>query len=69
MSEPAPLRFYSGNLLRGTFAGTTYRPRDGFSLEIQHFPDSPNQRRFPSTTLRPRRVCEPTTVYRLSVAD
>jgi aldose 1-epimerase len=67
-TEPG-LQFYSGNLLEGAFAGTAYRRREGFALETQHFPDSPNQLRFPSTTLRPGQVFESTTIYRLSVPD
>ncbi len=50
------VQFYSGNFLDGSFAGTSgrvYEQRDGFCLETQHFPDSPNQPHFPSTMLRP----------------
>ena len=46
-------------------SGRTYRQNDGFALETQHFPDSPNQPGFPSTVLRPGDVFESTTVYRL----
>ena len=41
---------------------------DGFALETQHYPDSPNQPNFPSTVLRPGNVYQTTTVYHLSVA-
>jgi aldose 1-epimerase len=41
---------------------------DGFALETQHFPDSPNQPQFPSTVLRPGESYNTTTIYRLSVA-
>lgn len=50
------LQFYTGNSLTGNAPGTsgkTYRQTDGFALEAEHFPDSPNQPTFPSTTLRP----------------
>lgn len=50
------VQFYTGNFLDGSFAGTSgriYERRSGFCLETQHFPDSPNQSAFPSTTLRP----------------
>jgi aldose 1-epimerase len=30
-----------------------YGHRSGFCLETQHYPDSPNQKAFPSTILRP----------------
>jgi aldose 1-epimerase len=54
-TEPG-LQFYTGNFLDGTLtgkAGRIYRHRYGFCLETQHYPDSPNQPSFPSTTLRP----------------
>jgi aldose 1-epimerase len=66
-TEPG-LQLYSGNLLDGTPAGTSgrrYVRRSGLALETQHFPDSPNQRGFPSTVLRPAEVYRSATVYRL----
>lgn len=65
-TEPG-LQFYTGNFLDGTLvgsAGTTYRQTDGFALETQHFPDSPNQPNFPSTELRPGQVFKSRTVFR-----
>ena len=41
---------------------------DGFALETQHFPDSPNQPQFPTTVLRPGEEYNTTTIYRFSVA-
>jgi aldose 1-epimerase len=69
-TEPG-VQFYSGNFLNGTVAGTgghTYRQGDGFCLETQHFPDSPNQPEFPSTVLNPGVEYKTTTIYRFSVA-
>ena len=63
------MQFYSGNFLDGTLYGTSgheYRQSDGFALETQHFPDSPNHPNFPSTVLRPGQVYRTTTVYRFS---
>ncbi|MDR1121274.1 MAG: galactose mutarotase [Dysgonamonadaceae bacterium] len=54
-SEPA-VQFYSGNFLDGSQTGKNgiaYRQRTALCLETQHYPDSPNQPSFPSTTLRP----------------
>ncbi|MDQ3439533.1 MAG: galactose-1-epimerase, partial [Planctomycetota bacterium] len=34
----------------------------------QHFPDSPNQPKFPSIILRPGEAYRSTTVYRFSLA-
>jgi aldose 1-epimerase len=67
-TEPG-MQFYSGNFLDGTLVGTSgkvYRQSDGFALETQHFPDSPNQPKFPSTVLRPGEVFDSTTVYGFS---
>jgi aldose 1-epimerase len=70
-TEPA-VQLYSGNQLDGTLAGpggAAYRPRAGFALETQHFPDSPNQPAFPSTVLRPGQMLASTTVYRFSLTS
>ncbi|MFD7505075.1 aldose epimerase family protein [Streptomyces sp. NPDC059850] len=67
-TEPG-VQLYSGNFLTGTFAGTSgqvYRQGDGFCLETQHFPDSPNQPAFPSTVLRPGATYRSTTVHSFS---
>jgi aldose 1-epimerase len=50
------IQFYSGNFLDGTITGkggVAYERHDGFCLETQHYPDSPNQPDFPSVTLKP----------------
>ena len=63
------IQFYTGNFLDGTFAGTshhTYRQGDAFTLETQHFPDSPNQPSFPSTELDPGKDFKSTTVFAFS---
>lgn len=68
-TEPG-IQFYSGNFLDSTVIGTSgkmYRESDGFALETQHFPDSPNHANFPSTVLRPGQVFKSATVYELSV--
>jgi aldose 1-epimerase len=63
------LQFYSGNFLDGTLVGTgghIYRQGDALCLETQHFPDSPNQPKFPSTVLRPGATYRSTTVHSFS---
>ncbi|WP_235215326.1 aldose epimerase family protein [Phaeacidiphilus oryzae] len=63
------VQFYSGNFLTGSLVGIsghTYRQGDGFALETQHYPDSPNHGNFPSTELRPGQVYDQTTVFGLS---
>jgi aldose 1-epimerase len=67
-TEPA-IQLYTGNLLDGTLVGTggvPYSRRDGFALETQHFPDSPNQPHFPTTVLRPGDELGSTTIYAFS---
>ncbi len=67
-TEPG-IQFYSGNFLNGAISGPSgqaYRQGDGFCLETQHFPDSPNQPSFPSTELRPDEEYTSTTVYAFS---
>lgn len=63
------VQFYSGNFLDGTVAGkggVKYPFRSGFCLETQHFPDSPNQPKFPSTELKAGRWFRSTTIYKFS---
>ncbi|TDD40660.1 galactose mutarotase [Nonomuraea terrae] len=60
-TEPG-VQFYTGAMLDGT--ATPYGPFAGLCLETQHFPDSPNQPRFPSTVLRPGERRTSTTSYR-----
>jgi aldose 1-epimerase len=67
-TEPG-IQFYSGNFLDGTLVGTSgnmYRQGDGFALETQHYPDSPNHTNFPSTVLRPGQEYETQTIYQFS---
>jgi len=52
-NEPG-MQFYGGNFLDGTVKGKkdkNYEHRGAFCLETQHFPDSPNKIKFPSTSL------------------
>ncbi len=67
-TEPG-MQFYTGNFLNGARgkAGRLYNFRDGFCLEAQHFPDSPNQPAFPSTVLKPNEKYTQTTVYKFIV--
>ena len=66
-SEPG-LQFYSGNFLDGSNKGkgTTYNKHNGLCLETQHFPDSPNQPKFPSTVLKPGETYTSRTAYKFS---
>ena len=65
-SEPG-IQFYSGNFMTEETIGKrgkVYDFRYGLCLETQHFPDTPNQRGFPSTLLQPGEEYRSTTIYR-----
>ena len=67
-TEPG-IQFYGGNFLDGRLKGKSGKPyvyRGGFCLETQHFPDSPNQPRFPSTILKPGETHQSKTVFQFS---
>jgi aldose 1-epimerase len=69
-TEPG-VQFYTGNFLDGKVVGKggrAYQRRSGLCLETQHFPDSPNQPKFPSTILRPGGAYESQTVFTFGVA-
>lgn len=67
-TEPG-IQFYSGNFLDGSITGkygVVYRHRYGLCLETEHFPDSPNQKKFPSVVLNPGEVYSTQTTYAFS---
>jgi aldose 1-epimerase len=67
-TEPG-VQFYTGNFLNGTLTGKSgklYARRNGFCFETQHYPDSPNQPSFPTTTLKKGQTYKSTTIYRFS---
>ncbi len=67
-TEPG-LQFYSGNFLDGTITGKgskVYNFRNGFCMEPQHYPDSPNHANFPTVVLKPGQVYKNTIIYRFS---
>lgn len=64
------VQFYTGNFLDGSVKGSDgvpFNKNTGFCLETQHFPDSPNQPKFPSTLLKPGEKYHTVTKYRVSV--
>jgi aldose 1-epimerase len=67
-TEPG-IQFYTGNFLDGTLTGKggkKYVQHAGLCLETQHFPDSPNQPKFPNTILKPNETYKQTTIYKFS---
>jgi aldose 1-epimerase len=70
-TEPG-VQLYTGNFLDGTITGKegrVYTKRTGFCLETQHYPDSPNQPSFPSTTLRAGQSYRSRTVWTFSTLN
>jgi len=67
-TQPA-VQFYCGNFLDGTIHadGKTYDKHFGLCLETQHYPDSPNEKDFPSTVLKPGETYKQSTVHKFSV--
>jgi len=67
-TEPG-VQVYSANHLNGTLVsanGTTLRQGDGLALETEHYPNSPNEPRFPSTALRPGETLRSSTIFHLT---
>lgn len=72
LTDQPGVHLYTGNFLDGSLrghGGVVYGPQAGFCLEVQRFPDSPNQPGFPDTILRPGQVFRSQTVYRFGVRD
>jgi aldose 1-epimerase len=67
-TEPG-VQVYTSNGMNGSVvgsSGTTYRQTEGFTLETQHFPDSPNKPNFPTTELKPGQEFRSTTIFRFA---
>jgi aldose 1-epimerase len=69
LTEEPGIQFYGGNFIKGLDkgkGGQKYLYRSSLCLETQHFPDSPNHPKFPSTVLLPGKTYATRTVYRFS---
>lgn len=65
-TEPG-VQLYTGNHLNVTGKnGHHYSGRDGFCLETQHFPDSPNKASFPSPVLQPGDSYQHTCIFKFT---
>lgn len=60
------IQLYVGNFLNSKFGkeNTEYKPRDGFCLETQYYPNSINQAGFPDAIFGPERDYDSVTVYK-----
>ncbi|HKI44591.1 MAG TPA: aldose epimerase family protein [Balneolales bacterium] len=68
-TEPG-IQFYTGNFLDGSTIGKGGKPytyRSAFTLETQHYPDSPNHPNFPSTVLKPGKIFHSITIFQFGV--
>jgi aldose 1-epimerase len=65
-TEPG-VQLYCGNFLGGGAGEGGFKQHEAFCLETQHYPDSPNQPAFPSTTLKPGETYQSTTVHKFSI--
>ena len=67
-TEPG-VQVYSANHMNGAVVsavGNTIRQGDGLALETEHYPNSPNEPRFPSTLLRPGETLRSSTVFHMT---
>jgi aldose 1-epimerase len=64
-TEPA-IQLYTGNFLDGSLKsrGAEYKQHHSFCLEAEHYPDSINQPKFPSTLLKPGQTYHQTTIHK-----
>jgi aldose 1-epimerase len=63
------VQFYTSNFLTGTLVGISghaYRQGAAYTFETQHFPDSPNEPKFPSTELLAGHTQNTTTIFAFS---
>jgi aldose 1-epimerase len=69
LTDQPGVQFYTGNFLDGTITGKdgkVYQRRYALCLETQHFPDSPNHPKFPTTELKPGQKYHTVTIFRFS---
>lgn len=69
-TEEPGLQFYSGNFMAEKVtlkSGKKDEFRTGLCLETQHFPDAPNQPKFPSTILEPGQTYATKSIYKFGI--
>ncbi len=69
ITDQPGVQLYTGNSVDfdGGKGGVHYGKHAGLCLETQHFPDSPNNPQWPTTTLRPGERYDTTTIYAFRV--
>jgi aldose 1-epimerase len=63
------IQFYAGYFLDGSHGrgSRKFNSFEGFCMETQYFPDSPNKSHFPDTIATPEKPFKHTTIYKLSI--
>lgn len=67
-TDQPSIHLYTGNFLSSDQgkSGQRYLRHGGFCFEAQHYPDSPNQKHFPSVILTPEKEFDRTIIYKFS---
>jgi len=60
------VQLYTARGMKFSAAGRTFGSHPALCLETQHYPNAPNEPRFPSTVLRPGETLRETTMHRFS---
>ena len=71
LTDQPGVQIYTGNFFTGEVMGKYNKPlhhRGAIALEVQKFPDTPNQPNFPTTRVNPGEVYTQTCIYKFSVA-
>ena len=70
-NEPG-IQLYTGNYVSGCNPGknnTTYHSQESFCLETQHYPNSPNEKKFPTTVLHPGETYHSYCIYKFGIEE
>ena len=65
-SDQPGVQFYSGQYLRFTSKSKKIRPYQGLCLETQNFPNSPNNKKFPSSLVSPGQTYRHNMKFKIS---
>jgi aldose 1-epimerase len=68
LTDQPGVQLYTGNHLGGAPSAGGFKQHEGFCLETQHYPDSPNKPDFPTTLLKPGEKYSETTKHKFSVS-
>ena len=69
ITDQPGLQLYTGNFLDGSLKSKEkkfYKKHSGFCLETQHFPNSPNEKEYPSVVLNKGEIYNTETIYKFS---